>query len=267
MKKIILALAAFAALATPAVAQNPHWIQGEYTLAAGPLNLEDNFAASNNIHQVVWVTDRPGGAGFMVSNGIAWVSDQGPKGDDGAQGPRGEQGVAGPAGLNGADGATGAQGPKGDDGAVGPQGPKGDEGAQGPKGDKGDTGEQGPAGLSAVVASNVSRTLDSAFTISATRPALVAYTVKSTVTTTLLIASASATAYLEYSTDSGASWITASDTGASLDGVSVAIGQVIRGRYVLTGTIPAGASVRIRSEVTGSGTGTLEYVRGQEVLI
>jgi hypothetical protein len=42
-------------------------LPGNYTTAAMP-------SAGINYHALVWVTDRPGGAGFMLSDGSGWVS-------------------------------------------------------------------------------------------------------------------------------------------------------------------------------------------------
>jgi hypothetical protein len=45
---------------------SPDVLPGTYTLGTIPV-------ASANYHKIAWVTDRPGGPGFMMSDGSAWV--------------------------------------------------------------------------------------------------------------------------------------------------------------------------------------------------
>lgn len=78
---------------------------------------------------------------------------QGPAGETGPQGPRGPMGEMGPQGIQGEVGPAGPQGPMGLMGPAGAQGPAGPAGAagetgpQGPQGIQGETGPQGPRGL------------------------------------------------------------------------------------------------------------------------
>ena len=78
---------------------------------------------------------------------------QGPAGETGPQGPRGPMGEMGPQGIQGEVGPAGPQGPMGLMGPPGAQGPAGPAGAagevgpQGPQGIQGETGPQGPRGL------------------------------------------------------------------------------------------------------------------------
>lgn len=187
MKKILLALAALL-LPTATFAQQPNWLAGEYTLAPGPLNVTTLFPPAAYCYNVTWITDRPGGAGLMVSNCSAWVSDQGPAGPAGATGPQGATGATGP---TGATGATGAQGPKGDTGAQGIQGVPGATGATGPAGPTGATGATGatgPAGANGAAGVNAfgaynARTLSLATAYQATdttKPAVVTFNLTST---------------------------------------------------------------------------------------
>ncbi len=149
-------LAALAVLVLPATeagvaqAQNaqPNWIAGTYTVAAGPNNITTRLPPSLYKHKIAWVSDRVGGAGFMVSNGSAWVTNQGPQGSTGSTGAQGIQGVAGPTGATGPAGSTGAQGSTGSTGSTGAQGPTGATGAQGATGNTGATGPAGPSLIS-----------------------------------------------------------------------------------------------------------------------
>lgn len=142
-----------------AQAQNPqpNWIAGTYTVAAGPNNITTRLPPSLYKHKIAWVSDRVGGAGFMVSNGAAWVSDQGATGSTGATGSQGIQGTTGAVGATGSQGiqgATGAQGIQGATGAVGSTGAQGSVGATGSQGATGSAGATGPAGPSIISAPN-----------------------------------------------------------------------------------------------------------------
>lgn len=81
MKWLIALLLACAPV--PAFAQQGNWVNGVYTLAAGPDNVYTNLPPAAYPFQITWVSDRPGGPGFMVSDGTAWISDQGPAGANG----------------------------------------------------------------------------------------------------------------------------------------------------------------------------------------
>lgn len=162
VKRSLLAIAAlFAILLAPnavmAQATSADAILGDiYTLAPGPLNLQDNLPADGWPYMRAWVSDRPGGPGYMVSNGIIWEPFIGPAGANGktiingggapsnGQGTVGDfyidttnkllygpkvtggwgsgASLVGPAGANGSNGATGATGATGSTGATGADG-------------------------------------------------------------------------------------------------------------------------------------------------
>ncbi len=146
MKKIFLFMAALL-IAPQASAQSANWIPGPWTLAPGPDSIYQ-LPASGYCYNVAWATDRPGGAGLVVSNCVDWVSDQGVQGDtgpQGPQGPKGNTGSAGPQGVPGATGATGMQGTQGNPGATGATGATGMQGVQG------NTGATGSAGTAATI--------------------------------------------------------------------------------------------------------------------
>ena len=109
-----------------------------------------------------------------------------------------------------------------------------------------------------------SKVLNSNFTISTTKPAIVSYAVTCTVTNPLLVGTSTATAYLEYSLNSGTTWLTPSQSGNSSGvGVTVAIQLTNTQTGTLTGVIPANALVRIRTATTG--TASVSYVTGTEI--
>lgn len=111
----------------------------------------------------------------------------------------------------------------------------------------------------------VSRTLNSNYTISATKNARCYYTITLSVATPLLAGAATAQAFLEYSTNSGSTWIIVGDiTNTQSVGLSVSVAITTPSNFVLCGEIPANALVRIRTNTTGTGAAT--YVRGQEIL-
>jgi hypothetical protein len=95
MKALWIALCLTWAMLNPLVsegsaqAQNPqpNWIAGTYTVAAGANNITTRLPPALYRYKIAWVSDRAGGAGFMVSNGTSWVSDQGPTGSTGPAGP------------------------------------------------------------------------------------------------------------------------------------------------------------------------------------
>ena len=110
----------------------------------------------------------------------------------------------------------------------------------------------------------VARTLNSNFTVSATKQASVIYSVTCQVTNPLLAGNSTATAFLEYSTNGGSTWNLLSQNGnQSAVGVAVAIAITNTQTVVLAGTIPANALVRIRT--TTSGTASVTYVTGTEI--
>lgn len=166
----------------------------------------------------------------------------------GPQGPAGPTGPQGPQGIQGSPGAMGAQGPVGPTGPQGPTGP---------------TGATGPAGTSAPAPTfnnNVARTLNSNFTVSASQPSRLTYSLNVAWSVTALLSSASS-AFLEYSTNGGSTWITVSQASRNLGALTLGLSG--NDDLNLTGEVPAGALVRIRTTSTNS---TITYLRGQEVL-
>lgn len=160
----------------------PNWLSGVYTVAAGPDNIQTNWPAAVYPYYTAWVSDRPGGAGFMASNGTAWVTNQGPAGTTGSTGATG---ATGPTGLTGPTGATGVTGPQGPIGNTGPQGVAGATGATGSAGATGATGPAGADGSAGVnsFGSPTSRSLSLATAYQATntaKPAIVTINITST---------------------------------------------------------------------------------------
>lgn len=154
---VLAFLAAFPALA--AVPQ-ANWISGVYTIAAGPSQLPP---AAPNAYYIAWVVDRPGSAGFMVSDGTVWTSDAGPKGDAGVDGNTILSGIGAPSSGLGKNGdfyvdlvASRMYGPKTSGvwgtgvSLVGATGSAGSAGAVGPTGPQGTTGTAGSAATIAV---------------------------------------------------------------------------------------------------------------------
>lgn len=113
---------------------------------------------------------------------------------------------------------------------------------------------------------NVSRSLSNAagstnqYTISATQPAHVNYSITMNFTVTALLSS-SASVFLEYSTNGGSSWITVSQVTTSFG-----LGLALTGSndMSLSGYIPENGLVRLRPATTNA---TCVYQRGQEILI
>lgn len=123
-----------------------------------------------------------------------------------------------------------------------------------------------PSIPSRVFINSVSRSTNSNYTISSTRDASVSYSVTLSVTNPLLAGSSTATAFLEYSTNAGSSWVTVSQTGnSSAVGIAVAIAITNTQTTLLTGIIPTNALVRIRTVTAG--TASVTYITGQEILI
>lgn len=100
-----------------------------------------------------------------------------------------------------------------------------------------------------------------AFVISATKEAIVTYSVTHTVALTLLVASGGSTVFLETSANGTTAWQTISSAGYNESlGVGVSVNKSIISN--VQGVIPAGYSVRIRSVIVGGGSVT--YNQGQE---
>jgi hypothetical protein len=106
---------------------------------------------------------------------------------------------------------------------------------------------------------NVSRTLNSNYTISASLNARVNYSIN--ITWNVLINTFAGAAFLEYSTNSGSSWITVNQCGRSQAANLTSNGT---DDLNLTGEIPANALVRIRTTATNC-TVTYNSSGSQEV--
>lgn len=113
------------------------------------------------------------------------------------------------------------------------------------------------------ITNSVARTLNSNFTVSTTKNSFVTYSVTCSATNPLLAGSSTATAFLEYSTNAGSSWITVSQQSAT-SSVALAVAVAITQAQTapISGWIPANALVRLRSTTTG--TANVVYVSGQE---
>jgi len=109
------------------------------------------------------------------------------------------------------------------------------------------------------------RTLNSNFTPNSSKEVFVYYTVTCSVTNPLLIGTSTANAFLEISTNGGSSWQLASQVGNSSGvGLTVSV-QLTNGQTgFIAGVIPANALVRIRTTTTG--TASVTYVAGQEIV-
>lgn len=119
--------------------------------------------------------------------------------------------------------------------------------------------------LPAYAQSSVARSLNSVFIPSATRNTLVNYSVDISATLSLA-AGQTGTVFLEISADGSTGWTEISrfsngNTGTLTIGLNIT--QTATG--TLTGTVPAGYSVRLRT--ASSGTPTYTYRSGQETLI
>jgi len=123
-----------------------------------------------------------------------------------------------------------------------------------------------PTTATTTITSGVSRSLSNAagstnrFTVSSTLKARLSYSLTFNYTVTALLG-ASSTLYLEYSTDSGTTWILANQVGKSFS-----LGLALAGSddMNVSGEVPANALVRLRPVITGGGA-TPVYVTGQEV--
>lgn len=113
------------------------------------------------------------------------------------------------------------------------------------------------------ITNSVSRTLNTNFTVSSTKYANVVYSVTCQATNPLLAGNSTASAFLEYSINSGSSWTTVStQTITSSVALAVAVAITQAQTVPLSGWIPANALVRIRTSTTG--TGVVTYNNGQE---
>lgn len=114
------------------------------------------------------------------------------------------------------------------------------------------------------VINQVSRNVNTNYTISTTRQSTVYYSIPVTATNPALTGTSVGTAFLEYSTNGGTNWTTALPTSTQSGvALSVTIQLTTGGSNVLCGAIPANALVRIRTTI--SGTATVGNAVGQEV--
>lgn len=106
------------------------------------------------------------------------------------------------------------------------------------------------------------RSLNTNYTISASKWAFATYTVACTSTNPLLAGTSSATFFLEYSTNAGSTWTTGSGAGNS-NGVTLTVTIALTNGQtgVLTNLIPAGALVRIRTATAGSASTSITYTQ------
>lgn len=109
------------------------------------------------------------------------------------------------------------------------------------------------------------RTVNSNFTSSTTKAALVFYSVLCTVTNPALAGSSSATVTLQYSTNAGSTWQDAAQTG-NLSSVALAVAvQISNGQTAeLVSVIPTNALIRINSVTAG--TATVSVVKSTEIV-
>lgn len=185
----------------------------------------------------------------------------------GAQGPQGIQGVTGSAGAPGAQGIAGTSGTNGTNGATGSQGATGSAGSAGATGSTGATGATGPSGTSTASQSSATRSFNTCFQVSATRPAEVHYTAE--IGTTLsLTGGTQGQVTLNTYTDSACTLntqelgrFTNGNTGALTIGLNIA--QTLASQ--LNGWVATGLWVKLLTTNT-TGTPTFTYRSGQEVL-
>ncbi len=109
---------------------------------------------------------------------------------------------------------------------------------------------------SKVFNNNVSRSLNSNFTISSARETLATYSINVAWNLSALL-SGSATAFLEYSVNGGSSWIIVSQVSKSIGLLTFAGADDLN----LSGNIPANVLTRIRTTTSNM---TVTYTRGQE---
>lgn len=115
------------------------------------------------------------------------------------------------------------------------------------------------ASIQSMSFATTTRSLNSNYTISTTRAADVVYSINAAWTLNALL-SGSGTAFLEYSTNAGSTWVTVSQVSKSLSLLTTGGADDMN----LSGKIPANALVRIR---TTSSNMTISFVRAQEVLL
>lgn len=173
----------------------------------------------------VWITDRPGGAGYMVSDGSTWSNCVGPTGDQGATGATGSAGSTGATGAAGSAGATGSTG---------------------------NTGATGPAGLGTVTPSTPSRVLNSAFQPNAAKVTQCSYSVFTSVTNPLLAGSSTASCILLSDAANPPTTERCRTTLASAVALTVGV-QITNSQTIpLDYIVPPGHYVKLLSATTGT---------------
>lgn len=105
---------------------------------------------------------------------------------------------------------------------------------------------------------NVSRSLNTNYTVSASQRARLYYSVNISWNIAALL-SGSGSAFLEYSTNGGSSWVIINQVSKSIGLLTFAGADDMN----LNGEVPANALVRIRTSSTNM---TVSYVRGQEII-
>lgn len=105
---------------------------------------------------------------------------------------------------------------------------------------------------------NVSRSLNTNYTVSASQRARLYYSVNISWSIAALL-SGSGSAFLEYSTNGGSSWVIVNQVSKSIGLLTFAGADDMN----LNGEVPANALVRIRTSATNM---TVSYVRGQEII-
>lgn len=102
------------------------------------------------------------------------------------------------------------------------------------------------------------RSLNSNFTVSSTRPSFVTYEVTLACTVAALSGTATASAFLEYSINAGSSWVTLpQNSNSQALGLTVTFSSTGTQKGAVSGIIPANALVRVRSATAGTGTATV----------
>lgn len=234
----------------------------------GYATLGTGITVDSGVLNITGVTGPTGPQGLKGDTGD--TGSQGIQGTTGATGPQGIKGDTGDIGPTGSQGSAGTTGAQGIQGTVGLTGATGSQGATGATGTTGATGATGAAGTPAATPSqaSASHSLNSAFQISASRPALVFYSVR--ITTTASIGSnQDGDAILEIASDSG--FTTNVQTlsiaqGSQTVTLAIALNSVQALTMTLSGFVPTGYYARIRT-VNTTGTPSFSFRNGQEILM
>lgn len=261
---IALWVALFASPTMAAIPQ-PIALPGVYTVAAGPDNIESNLPAAGYCYNIAWVVDRPGGAGYMVSDCTStavWTANAGPTGPAGPTGSAGTNGTNGNTILSGTGAPAGGLGNNGDFyvdvvasrmygpktsgvwgtgvSLIGPTGTTGSVGATGATGSTGPTGATGATGTAGV----------NAFGSPNSRTVALATAYQCTDTTKPCVVEVSVTSTANFSLVGGTT-NTATLLIGSTNGVASGTGTII-GNYTnsVTGTIAVGLNLNSQSVQT-----------------